>query len=549
MAVGLGLVERLPSIESHSSYGGLEGLQIRDPDRTLVLVSASTSGGLSKELIRKGANADLVVTLFRLGDGTVESGQILCDLKVGELNPDGLVPFSSFNEGDCPQCKTKSFPVRIEGDQFSLEPPTEHQLLYSKSDVPEIYTELIDRLAGTGFFKAYRSAQKREFEIFLDVSALFPSTPSGDEDLDAFLGDIRRQWNQLVLRGLPVHSVRIVHGSYPFSRELAEAAAAVFNSHSDREVEILDSRALRRSNATPSKATLVVAACLDDAHELMGISRDLRDVQPQGNITYIAPIFRGSSRIERDRIQSNLTFGELGATTFSLYRILDIELPRCATANSWAMELDFLRSARRWAERAGHEIPDEIGARIGILESAPATGLTNNLFWPSFSGRPLKVRSDFTLIKTEGGKRAISQADVFVVISVWLHRLREGVQGKPRLAYRAFERAVIAPDNFQRFNDGAIQAAILRAARAYELAYASCSIEVSNSLYELLNGTLDKVGQGEGEALPEFVLAIATRRLTLDPAVERNFLRSVEQHASAPKAITLIAKYLLETGS
>jgi len=81
---------------------------------------------------------------------------------------------------------------------------------------------------------------------------------------------------------------------------------------------VLSSRELRTlSSAIHGAAALVVTSCIDDCYELMAINRDLRSKHPQGNTTYISPIFRADSSRERARIRSNLTYGENGTNTFS----------------------------------------------------------------------------------------------------------------------------------------------------------------------------------------------------------------------------------------
>ncbi|MDO9127198.1 MAG: hypothetical protein Q7U42_10055, partial [Parvibaculum sp.] len=79
-ALKRGGLEALPTISSHKSYGGLDSLIVVDPEHTLFLISASTSGGLVEKLIAKGAKLDNIVTLFYLGESLSNSGHILCNL-------------------------------------------------------------------------------------------------------------------------------------------------------------------------------------------------------------------------------------------------------------------------------------------------------------------------------------------------------------------------------------------------------------------------------------------------------------------------------------
>jgi hypothetical protein len=77
-----------------------------------------------------------------------------------------------------------------------------------------------------------------------------------------------------------------------------------------------------------------------------------------------------------------------------------------------------------------------------------------------------------------------------------------------------FQHALICPETFTRFNDGVIQAALLRAAYPAELNY-SVSPEMSNDMKRLLLKWLQYSDQPAGAAAGEFLLAIAVGKLKL----------------------------------
>lgn len=538
--------KHLPIIWSHQSYDGLAGLSIPNPEKTLILISASTSGSLRKELINHGAIGNNIVTLFFLGKAPENSGHILCDLTKNEShNLDGIDPLENHNESDCPHCQNQSFSVKLAGDQFSFEPPRVEEVEFALSDLPSKQRDAIDRFAGTGFFKVYRQLDRRQLEIFLDVSALFPAEALSYKPTVDALNKLMDVWKALIRRGLPIHIRRIVHASYPFSKELAEFSEGVLrNHHGNHDVIVTDARNLRQIPPIPETATLVVAACLDDAHELMSINRDLREIQPHGNTTYIAPVFRTSTKREKERVRSNLTFGENGPNTFSLFSAYELELPECSFNHSWKTELESLRKMVEWADLENRDVPDSIHRRIVLLEDAPAKGLDSKLFWPDLGGRELQIRPDFTLMNTDGGARLLSQADVFIAISAALHSLRAGVKGKPRLSYKPYERAVLSPDNFQRFNDGVIHAALLRAARSFELAFSNCDDALSGRMKDMIVSQISKVDIGEGESLMEFLLALITKRLTLMPHHTRDVLDAFLGATSLPDHLLFAVEYL-----
>lgn len=539
-----------PAVWSHQSYEGLSSVRFAHSDKVLILISASTSGGLREELISRGAVAENIVTLFSLAENGGHAGQVLCNLtKHTQENPGGFETRDNYIMPGCPLCASNSFPVRLTGDQFSFEPPKVDEVPIVFEDLSDKQRIMIDQLAGTGFFKVLRRVGEKDSEIFLDVSVLFNHSDSTYRPTVQALEKLEQRWKGMVLRGAPLHLRRVIPSSYPFSSQLAELATGEIKKIDDSlKVDVIAPRELRSVVAEPESASLVVTACMNDAQELMGINRDLRAVQPHGNTTYISPVFRTSSKRERGRIKSNLTFGENGPGTFSLFTAIDIELPECANKHSWAAELHALRRLVEWADLNGRLVPAIIHNRIGFLEKTPASGASDGIFWPDPNGAELKVRPDFTFIETANGTRIPSQADIFVVVSSVLHKLRAGVPGKPKLSYTPYERAVLSPDNFQRFNDGVIHAAVLRAARGYELSYSNCDDNLSERMRDFLLSQISRLSSGEGEALMEFLIAILTKRLVLraDHTLEiANNVRASEN----PEHFCLVAEYLVTDGS
>lgn len=538
-----GGINKLPTVISHQSYGGLEELVVQDPDKTLFLISASTSGELRQRLIQKGAKEENVVTLFFLGEDQANAGLLLCNLTKHEIqNPHGFDSLKNYSSAECPDCKLLSFPVRLSGDQFTLEQPVIDQVFISREDLSSVQKERIDLLAGTGVFKVFRNLQQRQLEIFLDVSEIFTAESNKNLALIA----LKEKWLGIVRRSLPVHLKRIIYAGYPYSQELGTLSEDILKQYQNIQASILiGSRDLRQGETAEGTASLVIAGCFDDAHELMGINRDLRIIQPKGNTTYIAPIFRASSKAERNRVRSNLTFGENGPNTFNLYSLIELDLPECAKDHSWKIELEYLNKLISWADINDKPVPIEITQRIQFLQNAPSTGISDQLFWQDPKGRELRIRPDFALINNDGGSREISQADVFVVVSALLLCLRNGVKNKPRLSQKLFEWTVLSPDNFQRFNDGAIQAALLRAAHNKELVYLA-NETFSIRLKEMILAQIQNINDGheDGEALMEFLLAMFTKRLVLLPSDKLEICQAVTK-TSLPDHFRLVAEYLL----
>lgn len=542
----------LPVMETHASYGGLNTLVVPDPEGTIFLVSASTSGKLVDQLVQKGAIAQNVFTLFFLGDRT--PGTVVCDLTPNEaIGFKGLQAIKNHDASKCPECVRHSYAIPIVGDQFRTDPAEIAEITITLSDFDEPSRAILDRLVSTGLFKVFRKTAKRSYEIYLDVEEVLANLPA-DESARARVTELKVRLHRLLKRGMPVHLKRIVPTAYPGTAQIATIAKEMLPAEVRKNVSTVASPDLRPATGSEEQftgdsesATLVISGCLDDAYELMAISRDLRTVQPGGSITYVSPFFRGISNSERSRIESNLTFGDQGPKTFSLFSLVTIDLPHCSNEHSWEREYRLLQEVEYWCNLNGENVPPELTQRQQTLAAAPSTGMSNDLFWSAPSGQALKLSADFTMIPTNDGKRPVSQADVYVIVSSLFHKYRAGVAKKPKLASKSYERTVISPESFQRFSDGILQAAFLRAARGGELAYGNCSEEVSGRMLDFLCVEVRAVQSGAGPAMMEFLIAMLDGRLSLHASHKQKFLRLVVEAEGMPACITLIARYM-ETG-
>lgn len=537
-----GVTGILPMIESHASYGGLDALTVPDPEHTVFLISASTSGSLASKLIDKGAKPENIFTLFYLGTAT--PGAIICNLSADEPNKFmGIAKIANHRNGSCPDCDAHSYPIPIVGDQFRTEPAKVEEIEIALGDFDEASRAVLDKLVSIGLFKAFRAVGTRQFELYLDVQNMLEGADS-EASAQERVEDIRTKLGRLVRRGSTVHLRYIVSTSYPGAAKIASDAFAALPAALRENVLVMPSRDLTSGCEKRDSATLVLSGCMDDTYELMGISRDLRTVHPGGSITYVSPIFRASTEVERRRVESNLTFGDQGPKTFALLSVIAIDLPPCAPDHSWQLEYVRLQELCYWCELEGYEVPALISERLELLRVAPKVGLVNDLFWASPGGTSLRLSADFTMIPTDDGRRVITQADTFAIVTSLFHKYRQGLTKKAKLVYKTYERTVVSPESFQRFSDGVLQAAFLRAAREGEIAYGNCDEIVSERMLAFLLGEIAVARQGGGPALMEYLISLLVGRLTLHRNHAGEFLEKVID-ARIAEHFTVVAQFLV----
>lgn len=80
-----------------------------------------------------------------------------------------------------------------------------------------------------------------------------------------------------------------------------------------------------------------------------------------------------------------------------------------------------------------------------------------------------------------------------------------------------YHTTLISPACFDRYNDGVIQASILRSASPIELNYA-VDYDFSRKMTDVVCSVIDHWNVEQGEAALEFLIAIWTKRMQLEPS-------------------------------
>lgn len=541
-----GGLEGTPLVWSHRSHEGVADIASHQASAALSLVSASTSGGLVQRLVAQGVVSDRIVTLFSLSAPGTEGGHVLCDL--AGIDGEGIKRIENHKATDCPLCKKHFHLIRIQGDQFSVSPPNVTLLEIKAADLSEQVKAEAGSIFGLGAFVAYRrGADGRIASLGLRVDPILNRELS--EKNRAALSARRDRWAELMRRSSSVSTRHVVAGSYPGSQAIAEGVAEAIRGcllDSDRPA-VVSPEQLRSASPLANTSTIVVAACIDQAKELLSVSRTLRDIQEDGSTSYLAVADLMGSKGERDRLRSNLTFGQHGPGTFSLHTLFCLPLDCYEEHPSWEVEVQELKRVVDWADDHDLDLPDEVERRIQYLQKAPSEGIVESLFWPAADGSALALRSDFTLIRDARRDPAATQADLFAVMSLVLTALRHSSDINRRLAHNAYERVVLSPHNFDRFNDGILQASLLRSARPQELAFGACDPSVSEQMLDVLIHALpDGDVPEKSEALMEFLIALLTRRMTLHTMHLVDFCQRVIQLVPDSDVRGLIAAYLID---
>lgn len=504
MAVAQGLWDKHPPVKSFSSYGGVEKLPRRRPT-DLYLISASTSGGLTGRLIANEVDKGRIVTLFYLESGAAEyDGTVVCHLTYRNDGLFGYPPVSNYPAQSCPFCKDGHFLAQLEGDQFLLEKRAIKRLAVRSGAQPNDARKAVERLARTGCLDVtlFKSAARRagvsvNAELLLDV----------DSQLRSDLIRMLRRFTPA-----PLNYVVLVGFSEAKFDELVKEAgleSTVANAK-------VTADGLEGLESVPNGAALVVFGCLSNHAHAREINARMRTLVPGGSVAYLSAITVAETSQALAELDMFLSFGERGRDTFTFRSALQFMLPVPVSGDTpWEAEHE-----RLLLMRDKKALAPELEARLDSLGASASS--TDKLF---FSGcRPsLEIARDFVYLDTKDRCQEISQADIYAVVANILACARSdnhGLTSKPTRSgvttwsSSVYGHVLVCPSNFAIYNDAVLRAAFLRAASPSELLY-SMDEECSTEMLNVILAEAEAWGKGGGDALPEFLLALAMGRMRL----------------------------------
>ncbi|TWU40036.1 hypothetical protein Q31b_33800 [Novipirellula aureliae] len=503
-------------IDSFGSYQSFDNYPFIDAAHALVLVSASTSGKLIEGIVRREPQIEHALTIFFLGESS-EAQSILCDLTFHATdNPDGLSKINSYAADSCPMC-LGSTGVRMSHEQFMPQGPQVEPVLIRAKDAPPNTSKFFEPLVGHEIFKAnYREADSSSAsrEVYLDLVPLFST------DLFSHVAGLKDDFDRFVSHLVSVNTRRIVHLNDKASKHFA-GRIAIFAHEHGVTADILSAKELQELGGEDPQlggTTIVAASAISTGRGLSEVSKSLRYAQRGGAIKYAIAFCRTKDQVLSQDVQRHLRFGDHGPREHDVSIMYEFYLPswRPEGQTAWEAELKLLSSSLE-------PPPSDLQRRKEIVrESLSSTnrGLANDLFLSSPAGDPLKLRPsfafwDFDYSSEDWADRPPSQADAYATIVTVLHNIRQGKRNRENsLNQDDHVRRVISPRCFERFNDGIIQASLLRAAYFSELDY-SLDDSLSEDMRSILSTVFGQSGTSVGEGAYEFLLAIALGKLKL----------------------------------
>lgn len=493
-----------PMVNSFSSWPGINGAyDFTQPRRTLALISASTSGNMARELVkRKMLQKDRVLILFGLIENASDVA-VLCNLADDPRYGDKLpLVTEEYRESDCPLCKTGSTAVRFVGDQFLADAIQRVGIKITGGDIEDDSKAFLGRyrcLGALGMRQQSNNATAVD-SYFVDVTKLKGSV--FDDRVKA-----------AAERHVAASTKFIVNADDPGSAQLAlEIANHYAPKDAGKPVSAKDLGKVTADSVQGS--VLVVAGCIGSGGCLQSISRDLRDPAGDAPRTYLIGVAKHTQHPRHVSLRGDLVY----SSTDHKHAVIIVEqltLPERHGPSAWEVEREALNGLVEPGSGATLD-PDLVKSVLDrIAEIDGLRDSVDSFFWAAPGGAPLRLRKTFAFWDGDYDPSDASHGDILFTIACVLENLRDG--RSPRLHRTAFRHGFIAPSTFGRFNDGVIQSAFLRAAMPGELDY-SGDEDASREMARLLKRIFGEWDRPRGEATVEFLISLMCGRMRLKGA-------------------------------
>ena len=490
-----------PAIQSFHSYTGIEELRSEMPERMLCLISASTSGALAKRFAaHTRCTGNRIVTCLDVENHRDDSHILINAQTLFNVDIRGR------DKGRLGAAR-----VQLAGEFFSsTASPPRAVVLSLKHAVPD----LKQKISLFGVQKIFTldlaaSGADQPRALAVDGAALMLVDPFKDWVIQ------RLRWS------VPGATKWIIHADDPVSESMAS-----FCEHQIEKMGLPKPEGLIKASDLGGKTpmstdhgVLIVSAVVRSGTQLASISRDLRLFAPKSPRTFLIGAALPISNYAYRTTEANLRKGPK-SWGYSVETWFSMAAGHSDGMSSWDEERVLLLHLLE--EQADPSFITWVEKRFKDISDTGTVGSSNRLH-STTSGAPLVLRRDFVFL--DNAQELADQALVYAVISATLQNARENtsIAIDLQLKSNAYGHVVLSPECFTRYNDGVIQASLLRAAYPSELDF-EYSPELSAEMSRILRRVFQHHRLERGEAAIEFATVLATQRMRIAKTWGRRLL-------------------------
>lgn len=501
---------RIIPIDSFGSYGGIEDYNFSSDEKTLILISASTSNNLYEKLKRNSYLEQASIVSIIMAQININKQNVLIEFEKfkEKFCKSYFQHFQSYNEIECPMClREYSIPIALDKSKFIFEAPRTEAYLPLSVDSDENLRDLIHKYKDLDAFRC----------LFDGVDGTKTPTPEYFIDVSKIIKN--KEFENLLVskihRSFPLNTDCIIHCKDQGAKELA---TLIKNKISELNLHVDLYDGMAPEDKTPNKGIIVVAGSIESGKSLLNISRALRKFNNLP-ITYIVGFAKYNSDNEFGKLQKDLTFSEGPCGPHQFHFIEKILLPiNEHKENSWEKEIEVLKLLTE-KYKNNSDLKPIIEQRLIQIKGASSIntgGLGEHVFLKSPAGKDLVLGKTFAFWnKGDNDHEFKHQSTVYFTISSVLQRLRTKAKNNGTIPLGSgYIIRQLDPLLFDRFNEGIIQASVLRSAKPRELDYSADDAK-SRIIGSLIERMLKLPETEESTGLPEILLALCTRKLQI----------------------------------
>jgi len=507
-----------PIINSFESYSVFESRKTIFGHDDLIIVSASTSGNIIDRMLQNQlAEKHQILVLFFIGPKHKYNGHasnILCDLTKNEDFVNGIPEFETAdNETTCSHCKNYSRAIPIKGDVFlTVQPKVAKIDISAKFCAPKFLNEFISNYRSNSkensLIRTYHKEDtnpSNNYEIFIDTIKLFTQAKNFKK--------YSQKFKKLVNTNIPANIKYLVYLPDIGSKTLAEKIASQINCSTPPDLVHIDEMKQKIKKNTEGSVVIVASSIVTGRH-LLHISRSLR-AHDKISIIYFVGIIRTVSEAYSKALKTNLNKGSDSSDFRPVVCVEEIFCSNEKYNSTWKQEKDFWESMLGNMSSNGVLHTFATKRREQLLLNRNTTGFSSQVFLPKYNNKPLLLRKGFAFWDFPYKESKVAQSEIYFTISSVLHNMEQmGINSPYSLQQSHYVRNILNPDTFYRYNDGILQAAILRAAKPESLAF-DLDMDASLKMRTLIESMIDTYKTEHGEGLLEFFLAIGLKKLRL----------------------------------
>lgn len=554
------------NVSSFNSYSGLYHNDYNYKPKDLLLISASTSGNIIGYITKNHPliNEENIVVLYFLSNDREQKSislRLLCNLTFDKkTNPNGIVPYLTYSQKDCKHCEIGSHAVEVSGDVFLLEKPSINSRMLTMNDPEKSLSSFVEEFRTQenehGDFSetilkcnySDKNASAQNHEIYIDYNKILDGFAGG------FFKKYKSKLDDYITQYIPANTEYIIHVDDDSSKELATYILNdISKKYKEEFVPKLVSIDDLNTLTNGLKTAVVVCSCVSYGKKLLYVARALRNLN-QLRLVYFIGLTRLKSKESLNFLKSNLVQGKYASETSTFVSIENIFSHRDTSKTSWDKELENISKLLSFSDQ--HQLKDlevtlkylkEREQKINNSNDTSRRGLSNDLFFNSHliveEDNSLVIRKNFAFFNFEKYHGIVSQSDIYFTISNIINSKRNSKDNQKSLEQSPFVRNLISPLNFNRFNDGIIQASILRLAYHTELSYI-VDEELSFEMFSILETMIKYHTNHQAEALTEFLYAIAFGKLTLRRNHFDMLVSLLEHNLKGDTLLSLLREYI-----